>query len=402
MEEKKEKKTLKIFGIIIKIITVFFAIIGVIAVVLLINLSRYSSEIGEIIFTYNTVSNRYYEPVEDKKVLQGVPNNIVSSLGDPYSEYFNKEEFGNFTNQVSGSYGGIGILLGQNAASYVEAIKVYTNTPAEKAGVKKGDLFLCVGNFNVVGKNTKEISGILKGEPNTEVAITVFRPSENKEINFSITREIINLPSVSGGFLKSKPDTFYIEISSFVKNTSSELETLIKGLNEKPKKVILDLRGNGGGLVEQAIKVASYFIPEGIVLYESGRDSNTLNAFNVSGDNYIDIPVAVLIDGNTASSSEILAGAIQDRKTDKLILIGETTYGKAVMQSVIPTPAGGGIRLTTKRYLTPNKRDINKTGLKPDIELIMTSEDLLKIDRKNLPDENNDLVLKKALEFFNE
>ncbi|WP_281178926.1 S41 family peptidase [endosymbiont 'TC1' of Trimyema compressum] len=170
----------------------------------------------------------------------------------------------------------------------------------------------------------------------------------------------MSLPSVSGGFLKSESDTLYVEIPSFVENTSSELETLIKGLDKKPKKVILDLRGNGGGLVEQAIKVASYFVPEGAVLYELGRDANSLETFNVSGANFLDVPLAVLVDGNTASSSEILAGAIQDRQSGKLI--GETTYGKAVMQSVIPTPAGGGIRLTTKCYLTPNKRDINKTG----------------------------------------
>ena len=401
MEEKKENSTLKAFGIVGKTITVFFAIIGVIAVVLVISLSRYSSEIGEIMFAYNTVANRFYEQVESKEVLQGVPSGIVSSLDDPYSEYFNKEEFGQFMNQLSGSYGGVGILLGQNKASgYVEAIKIYANTPAEKAGVKEGDLILRVGDVDAAVKKTEDISGVLKGEPNTAVAVTVFRPSENKEINLSIIREIISLPSVSGGFLKSEPDTLYIEISSFVENTSSELETLINGLDKTPPKVVLDLRGNGGGLVVQAIRVASYFVPEGVVMFESGRDANLLETFNVSGANFLDVPTAVLVDGNTASSSEILAGAIQDRQSGTLI--GETTYGKAVVQSVIPTPAGGGIRLTTKRYLTPNKRDINKTGLTPDIEQVMPTEDILKIDRKNLPDENNDLVLKRALTFLNE
>ena len=400
LEENKRKRTLKAFGIVGKIITVLFAIIGVIAVVFLVSLSRYSSEISEIMFTYNTVINRFYEPVESEQVLEGVPSGIVSSLDDPYSKYFNKEKFGKFVNQISGSYGGVGILLGQSETGYVEALKIYPNTPAEKAGVLEGDLLLRVGDLEGEGKKLDEISGVLKGAPNTEVAVTVYRPSENKEINLSITRETISLPSVYGGFLKSEPDTLYIEISSFVENTSNEVETLINGLDKKPKKVILDLRGNSGGLVGQAIKIASYFVPEGVVMFEFGRDTDQLETFSVCGTNFLDVPTAVLIDSNTASSSEILAGAIQDRQSGTLI--GETTYGKAVVQTVIPTPVGGGIRLTTKRYLTPNKRDINKTGLTPDIELIMISEDLMKIDRINLPDENNDLVLKRALSYFNE
>lgn len=401
MEEKKENTGLKVLGVIGKTIVVFFALIGVIATVFVMSLAKYTPEIKEIMFTYNIVSQYFYEPVDKKDILGGVPSGLVYGLDDPYSQYFSPEEYASFANQVAGTYGGVGVSLGQDDASgYVKVVKVHPGTPAEKAGILEGDLILKAGDLDGAGRQADEVSGVLRGDPDTEVMLTVFRTSQNKEIDISVTREILNTPSVYGGFLKSEPDTLYIQISSFVSNTTTELETLLNGLDKTPKNIILDLRSNGGGLVDQAIKVASYFVPEGVVMYESGRDESLLEPYRVSGANFLDVPITVLVDENTASSSEILAGAIQDRGTG--ILIGETTYGKAVVQSVIPTPAGGGIRLTTKRYLTPDQRDINGTGLVPDIELIMTADDYLKIDRNNFPDENNDLLIKRALTSFNE
>lgn len=388
------KRISKILG---AAIVLLFALIGLLATLAGAILLRHPVELATAVSAYNVIRDNYYEDVDEAKLLEGLSAGLAESLGDPYSTYYSKEQLAEINNQINGTYAGVGILLGLDKESgIVKALRVFKNSPAEKAGVRAGDILLEVDGTTTEGLNAEQVATKVRGESGSSVAITVWR--EGNRIDFSLVRAIVNAPSVSGRYLTENSDILYIEIISFSTNTSKELDDFVASLDRKPKGVVLDLRNNGGGLVDQAMKVSRYFVPGGVLFYETGRNQTDPEPFQVSGDRYLNVPVTVLVNENTASASEILAGAMQDYKTGTLV--GQNTYGKAVVQSFFPMPTGGALKLTTKRYLTPLKRDLAKTGLPPDVELIPDTESLKKIDSTQMPDEKNDAVLLKALEIL--
>lgn len=389
------KKTL---SVLFRIVVALFALVGLATTILAGSLFRHPTQLLTAASAYELIRSSYYEKVDQGRLVEGIAFGLTASLGDPYSEYYTQEQFSAFTSHITGVYAGIGVLLGMDKETgLVKGIKVFSGSPAAKAGILPGDLIVEVDGKNTEGFTVEAVANLAKGTAGTTVKVVVFR--NGAPLTFEILRAEIKAPSVSGKLLSDRI-TYYIEISSFGDTTANELKNLLQSLGDKPNRIVLDLRNNGGGLVDQTIEVAKYFLNGGVVLYESGRDKTKLQTFEIGNDGYLGVPVVVLVNGNTASSAEILAGALQDHKA--AVLVGEQTFGKAVVQTVFPMPSGGALKLTTQRYLTPLKRDINRVGLTPDIEVQMGPEVLGTIDYGMLPDEAHDLQLRKALEILDQ
>lgn len=385
----------KVAKIVLKIVVVAFALIGITATVILANLIKTPKELLTAISTYQLIMSRFYQEVNDKDLIEGISRGMAASLNDPYSTYYTKEEITEFNKQLNGIYAGIGMVLGlDKETNLIKGVRIFKGSPAEKSGLLPGDIIIEIDGKSTEGMDTETVAMNVKGLEGTKVKLVVFRG--NEFLDFEITREVIKVPSVTGKFLNE--DTLYIELSTFNDNTSAEFRNLLSGLEREPKNIILDLRDNGGGLLAQAVELARYFTPGGVVLYETGRNQKNLTPFIVDGNLFLNKPLVVLVNENSASASEVLAGAIQDYKAGTLI--GDNTFGKAVVQSIYPLPTGGALKLTTQRYLTPNKRDLSKEGLSPDIKIVMTEEDYKKIDYTALPDMNNDLQLIEAINYF--
>ncbi len=389
-------KLKKIAKIILKVVIVLFALVGITTTVIIANLIKTPKELLTAISTYKLIVSSYYMKVSDKDLVEGISSGMAASLKDPYSTYYTKKEITEFNTQLNGIYAGIGLVLGlDKETNLIKGIRVFKDSPAEKAGLLPGDIIVEIDGKSAEGMDTDTVAVNVKGKEGTKVKLVIFR--NNEYLDFEIIREVIKVPSVTSKYINEK--TLYIEISSFNDNTSKEFRDMISGLEKEPENIILDLRDNGGGLLVQAIEIAKYFTPGGVVLYETGRNQKELIPFKVEGNLYLNKPLVVLVNGNSASASEVLAGAIQDYKTG--ILIGDNTFGKAVVQSIYPLPTGGALKLTTQRYLTPKKRDLSKEGLTPDVKIVMTEENYKKIDYTALPDINNDLQLKEAINYFN-
>jgi len=390
------KKFKKILLIIIMIITLIFAFIGITSIIVISDLVRTPKETLSAITTYKLIASQYYDTVNKKKLIEGVSRGMADSLNDPYSTYYTKKEIADFNSQLNGEYAGIGMLLGYDKETQlVKGIRIFKDSPAFKGGLLAGDIIVEIDGKSTKGMDTEKVATTVKGKVGSKVKLVIFR--KDKYLEFELTREIVKVPTVSAQFVTS--DTLYIEVTSFSESTAQEFRTMLSSLEKEPKKIILDLRNNGGGLVYQAIELARYFTPGGVVLYETNRDRDKLIPLSADNPIFFNIPIVVLVNENSASASEILAGAIQDYKTGTLI--GNTTFGKAVVQTVFPLPTGGALKLTTQRYLTPKKRDINKVGLTPDIVKIMTVEDYEKMDYSALPDIKNDLQLVEAINYLN-
>lgn len=386
----------KVAKILVKITVVAFALVGITTTVVLANLIKTPTELLTAVSTYQLIVSRFYQKVNDKDLIEGISRGMAASLEDPYSTYYTKEEITEFNKQLNGIYAGIGMVLGlDKETNLIKGVRIFKGSPAEKSGLLPGDIILEIDGKSTEGMDTETVAMNVKGLEGTKVKLVVFR--NNQFLDFEITREIIQVPSVTGKFLND--DTLYIELSTFNDNTSTEFRNLLSGLEREPKNIILDLRDNGGGLLAQAVELSRYFTPGGVVLYETGRNQKNLTPFIVDSTLFLNKPLVVLVNENSASASEVLAGAIQDYKSG--VLIGDNTFGKAVVQSIYPLPTGGALKLTTQRYLTPNKRDLSKEGLTPDIKIVMTEEDYKKIDYTALPDMNNDLQLIEAINYFN-
>lgn len=393
MENNKVlKKAIKISAVAI---VLFFAVIGILTTVVAVAVFRQPKELLTAVSTYQLIQSSFYEKVDPGILLEGLSYGMAESLDDPYSKYYTAEELAVLNSQITGKYAGIGLMLGlDKETELVKAIKVFKDSPAARAGLLPGDILIEINGEATDGLGTEEVAGKVRGTIGTSVELSVYRNGELLE--FNLTRAEVTAPSVSVKYLEQGADVLYIEITSFSSNTGQELGEQLASLDREPKSVILDLRDNGGGLVAQAIETARYFIPGGTVFFETGRDQTKLEEYKVSSERFLNVPIVVLVNSNSASASEILAGAIQDHGSGTLV--GETTYGKAVVQTVFPMPTGGALKLTTKRYLTPDKRDLSKKGLTPDVEIIPSVEDLQKIDYMKMPDLSHDLVLLKALE----
>ncbi len=317
---------------------------------------------------FGKVKQHYVEEIEDKELLENAIRGLLSGL-DPHSAYLDKDAFTELREGTSGEFGGLGIVVGMKDG-FVNVISPIDDTPAERAGVKSGDLIIRLDDKNVKGMTLEDAVSIMRGKPNTDIELTIVREGADKPLKIEITRAIIKIQSVRS---KTLAKGFgYIRVSAFQERTGADLRKAISKLkkanNKKLKGLVLDLRNNPGGLLSAAVEVSDAFLEGGVVVSIKGRNESNTTTYDAKGLDLInEAPIVVLINGGSASASEIVAGALQDHK--RAIIMGTLSFGKASVQTVVPLGNGSALKLTTARYYTPNGTSIQATGITPDIIL---------------------------------
>ena len=318
------------------------------------------------------INKEYVDDVDQSEAMDAAINGVLQSL-DPYSAYMSPESFENMQTETSGEFGGLGIEVGMEHG-VVKVISPIDNSPASKVGVKAGDYIVKINDIQVQGKTLTEAVELMRGPVGTDIEITVRRRGEKKALTFVITRDIIEVSSVKSEIKDEK--TGYMRLTSFNENSGDQIKNKIKEFkkNGKIENYILDLRNNPGGLLSQAIKISDFFLDNGeIVSTKSKRKYENRKWFAKKGDILKSNTLVVLINYGSASASEIVAGALQDHK--RAILIGESTYGKGSVQSIIPLKNNGAIRLTVSKYYLPSGKSISDVGVTPDIEVDESSDE---------------------------
>ncbi len=318
---------------------------------------------GEVL---EKINKEYVDEIDQSEGMDSAINGLLQSL-DPYSSYMSPEIFQEMQTETSGEFGGLGIEVSMEAG-VVKVITPIDDTPASKAGIKAGDYIVKINNVQVQGKSLSEAVDLMRGLVGTEIELTVRRRGVKKALTFNITREIIEVQSVKSDLLEN--NIGYIRLTSFNDNSSDQIKKKIKKLKENKnlKAFILDLRNNPGGLLSQAIKISDFFLDNGeIVSTKSRKKLENKKWFARKGDITEGKTLVVLINYGSASASEIVAGALKDHK--RAIIIGENSYGKGSVQSIIPLKNKGAIRLTVSKYYLPSGRSISEVGVKPDIEV---------------------------------
>ena len=312
------------------------------------------------------INKEFVDDVNQSEAMDAAINGVLQSL-DPYSAYMTPELYKSMQTETSGEFGGLGIEVSMEAG-VIKVITPMDDSPAAKAGVKAGDYIVKINDIQVQGKSLSEAVDIMRGPVGTDIEITVRRRGERKALIFNITREKIKVASVKSEILEDQ--TGYIRLTSFNENSGDQIKDKIKEFkkNEKIQNYILDLRNNPGGLLSQAIKITDFFIDSGeIVSTKSKRKYESRKFFAKKGDLIDGNTIVVLINYGSASASEIVAGALKDHK--RAIIIGENSYGKGSVQSIIPLKNKGAIRLTVSKYYLPSGKSISEIGVSPDIEV---------------------------------
>ena len=324
---------------------------------------------GEVL---EKVKKEYVDDVDQSEVIDSAINGVLQSL-DPYSAYMNPELFENMQTDTQGKFGGLGIEIGMEAG-VVKVISPIDGTPADREGIKSGDYIVKIGNTQVQGKTLMEAVKLMRGPVGSSIELTIRRRGEKKALIKKVTREVIVVKSVEAEILKNKIG--YLRLKSFNNNSSNQLMKKIENFEKgkKPVGYILDLRNNPGGLLSQAIKISDYFLENGeIVSTKSKRKYENRKWFAKKGDIIDGETMVILINYGSASASEIVAGALQDHK--RAILVGESTYGKGSVQSIIPLENEGAIRLTVSKYYLPSGKSISRVGVNPDIVIAEGSDE---------------------------
>ena len=337
------------------------------------------------------INNEYVDDIDQQKIMDSAINGVLQSL-DPYSSYMSPESLNDMQTETSGEFGGLGIEVGMESG-VVKVISPIDDSPASKAGIKAGDYIVKINNTQVQGKSLTEAVEIMRGPVGTSLEITVRRKGVKKALIFNITREIIEIKSVKSQTLEK--EIGYIRLTSFNENSSTQIKRIVKKLetDEKIKGYILDLRNNPGGLLSQAIKISDFFLNQGEIVSTKGRKkSENRKWFAKKGDLIDGKPLIILTNYGSASASEIVAGALKDHK--RAIILGENSYGKGSVQSIIPLKNKGAIRLTISKYYLPSGKSISEVGVTPDIEILESSNNF-----KVNSDTDNQLNF--ALKLFN-
>jgi carboxyl-terminal processing protease len=333
---------------------------------------------GEVL---EKINKQYVDEINQSESMDSAINGLLQSL-DPYSSYMSPEIFQEMQTETSGEFGGLGIEVSMEAG-VVKVITPIDDTPASEAGIKAGDYIVKIDNVQVQGKSLSEAVDLMRGLVGTDIELTVRRRGVKKALTFNITRKIIEVQSVKSDLLEN--NIGYIRLTSFNDNSSDQIKKKIKKLkeNENLKAFILDLRNNPGGLLSQAIKISDFFLENGeIVSTKSRKKSENRKWFARKGDITEGKTLVVLINYGSASASEIVAGALKDHK--RAIILGENSYGKGSVQSIIPLKNKGAIRLTIAKYYLPSGKSISEVGVRPDIEISEEGDDFrIKTDTDN-------------------
>ncbi len=318
---------------------------------------------GEVL---ENIKKEYVDEVNQSEMMESAINGVLQSL-DPYSAYMSPELFKEMQTDTRGEFGGLGIEIGMEAG-VVKVISPIDDTPAAQAGIKAGDYIVKIGKEQVQGKSLLEAVKLMRGPVGTSINLTVRRKNVKKPLEFEIVRKIIEVQSVSSEILGKNKNLGYIRLKSFNENSDKQFLKTVKKFEKdmKVKGYLLDLRNNPGGLLNQAINITDFFLNDGEIVSTKGRKiSETRKFFARRGDEIGGKPIVVLINNGSASAAEIFAGALKDHK--RAIILGENSYGKGSVQSIIPLKNGGGMRLTISKYYLPSGKSISEVGVTPDI-----------------------------------
>lgn len=372
---------------LLKGLNYFFALIGFLFVtgILFVFLTNIGG-IGTFLSVLGLMKANGLEEINNKQIIQGATAGIVDSLNDPYSKYLDAKTWKDLRERLEAKFGGIGVYVLQDNDGRLKIVSPIKGTPAYKQGVKHGDIIIRINGKSAVNMDDDDAVHLMRGDPGTQLTLGVYRESDHSEHDFRIVREIIKVPSVEAQLIDGVPEIGYIKLSQFHSRSAEEIN---ESLNEFIKKdhvkcLILDLRNNGGGDFDVSIAIASIFLDGKDVVSVVDREGNKTIHRATGGK--IDLPLVLLVNGDSASASEILAGALKDNK--RALLVGEKTYGKGLVQTVFPLRDGGALKLTTQKYFTPDGTDINEIGINPDYVV------------KNDPNSQKDLQLEKAVEIM--
>ena len=335
---------------------------------------------GEVL---ENIQKDYVDDVDQSDMMDSAINGVLQSL-DPYSAYMSPELFKEMQTDTRGEFGGLGIEIGMEAG-VVKVISPIDDTPAAKAGIKAGDYIVKIGNEQVQGKSLLEAVKLMRGPVGTSIKLTVRRKKVKKPLEFKIERKIIEVQSVSSKIIGEEKNLGYIRLKSFNENSDKQFLKSVKEFEKKSKikGYVFDLRNNPGGLLTQAINITDFFLEDGEIVSTKGRKvSETRKFFARKGDEIKGKPIVVLINNGSASASEIFAGALKDHK--RAIILGENSYGKGSVQSIIPLRNGGGMRLTISKYYLPSGKSISEVGVTPDIVIEEEGDDFtINTDKDN-------------------
>lgn len=402
MEEKRRFKVYKVIMLVVLVTFITFLVTSIGMYQYLSNngigskILVSSGENGEItseISKYKALIDKYFlGEVDEEKLKEGAIKGYIEGLNDPYTEYISKEDMQDYMADTIGNFVGIGIYMVKDTeADKIMVLSPIKGSPAEKAGILPGDLIISVDGVEYKAEDMSVAANKIKGESGTTVKLEILRGTETK--TFELKRENIKVNPVEGKVLENK--TGYIEFSSFDEGTAQEFKTKFEELQKQGiKSLIIDLRNNGGGIVDEALEIADYILDkDDVILYEVDKN-NEEKIEKSKNAPIINMPIVILTNENTASSSEILAGALKDHGKAKIV--GTKTYGKGVIQQLLTLPDGSGLKITSEEYLTPNRTKINKVGIEPDekVELPESVKNVLLVDEKD------DTQLKKAIEIL--
>jgi carboxyl-terminal processing protease len=317
---------------------------------------------------FGRIKRDYVEPVSDKKLLEDAIRGMLAGL-DPHSAYLISEEYQELKEGTTGQFGGLGIEVTMENG-FIKVVSPIDDTPAQRAGIKTGDLIVRLDDEPVKGMSLADAVKKMRGEPGSKIQLTVVREGAEAPLKLTLVRAVIKVQSVKSRMLEKNYG--YLRVSSFQSGTGDSLKEAIASLKKenvgKLKGLVLDLRNNPGGVLNAAVDVSDAFLKSGLIVYTEGRIENSEMRFNAAPDDLIDgAPMVVLINAGSASASEIVAGALQDQK--RAVIMGEKSFGKGSVQTILPTSNGAAVKLTTARYYTPSGRSIQAEGIEPDIAL---------------------------------
>ncbi|HIF50087.1 MAG TPA: S41 family peptidase [Thiotrichaceae bacterium] len=323
-------------------------------------------EIRTFTEVFAKIKHDYVESVDDRQLLEDAIRGMLQGL-DPHSTYLDRESYKDLQEGTSGEFGGLGIEVGMEDG-FIKVISPIDGTPAEESGIEAGDLIIRLDSKTVKGMSLNEAVDLMRGKPGTDIILTILREGEEAPLEITLTRAIITAKSIISEILE--PGFGYVRISSFQTHTAEDLRRSLDKLKEKNKNslsgLILDLRNNPGGILNAAVGVSDLFLDNGLIVYTEGRIQDSKLKFNAKPSDILkDAPLIVLVNGGSASASEIVAGALQDH--DRAIIMGERTFGKGSVQTILPMNDNAALKLTTARYFTPSGRSIQALGIEPDI-----------------------------------
>lgn len=397
MEYKKKQNIYKIIMLVVLVAVITFITTTIFMYkyvgenVKYVQISSKDSAISSTLASFRKIiDQKFLGEIDEQKMMSETIKGYIKGLDDPYTEYMTKEEMDDFSADVMGNFAGIGIYLTKdtekNAVVIISPIK---DTPAFKAGILPGDIVTKVNGVSYTGEQLNEASNKIKGEIGTTVKLEILRDGEIKE--FEITREQIKINHVESKVIDN--EIGYIEFNSFDEGCSEEFKQKLEELKSKNvKSLIIDIRNNGGGLVDEALKIADYIVEKDATLLITTDKKGKEEITKATQEPIIDLPIVLLTNKSSASASEILAGILKDNK--KATIVGEKTYGKGVIQELLTLKDGSGLKITTNEYYTPNKNKINKVGITPDIEVKLDES----VENQLVIEEAKDNQLQKAIE----